>query len=343
MRFNVLGNSVTGYKNLVRGSKSQDYIDYKEEDKYIICSVADGHSTPFFKHSLDGAKFACEASIDVLSENFDMDIEKLEEKLINYEIQKKIESRWRSLVEEHYKKNYPNVFKIEYIKYSTTLLSVLITDSFILYLKLGDGDIVLKSKDEYKVVINTRNNLTVDSLGREGEYRHIMYSLEKIEENYLIENLVSKLSDIIEHGGWSYEKGFDEICLIVDRDKESFISKPGNDQYKYVLDRCLENGFRFCVTNPCFEFWLLMHSDKVLELDKDKLLNNSKVTSKRRYAEDELRKIYSGYKKSSYHAEEFVKNIDIAIKNEKEFCEDIQRLKDSIGSNIGILIEDMRS
>ena len=86
-----------------------------------------------------------------------------------------------------------------------------------------------------------------------------------------------------------------------------------------------------------------MHSDKVLELDKDKLLNNSKVTSKRRYAEDELRKIYSGYKKSSYHAEEFVKNIDIAIKNEKEFCEDIQRLKDSIGSNIGILIEDMRS
>lgn len=167
--------------------------------------------------------------------------------------------------------------------------------------------------------------------------------LEKIEENYLIENLVSKLSDIIEHGGWSYEKGFDEICLIVDRDKESFISKPGNDQYKYVLDRCLENGFRFCVTNPCFEIWLLMHSDKVLELDKDKLLNNSKVTSKRRYAEDELRKIYSGYKKSSYHAEEFVKNIDIAIKNEKEFCEDIQRLKDSIGSNIGILIEDMRS
>lgn len=167
--------------------------------------------------------------------------------------------------------------------------------------------------------------------------------LEKIEENYLIENLVSKLSDIIEHGGWSYEKGFDEICLIVDRDKESFISKPGNDQYKYVLDRCLENGFRFCVTNPCFEFWLLMHSDKVLELDKDKLLNNSKVTSKRRYAEDELRKIYSGYKKSSYHAEEFVKNIDISIKNEKEFCEDIQRLKDSIGSNIGILIEDMRS
>ena len=110
MRFNILGNSVTGYKNLVRGSKSQDYIDYKEEDKYIICSVADGHSTDFFKHSLEGARFACKASIEVLSENFDMDMKKLKEKLINYEIQKKIESRWRSLVEDRIYKIFYNTF-----------------------------------------------------------------------------------------------------------------------------------------------------------------------------------------------------------------------------------------
>lgn len=182
MKFNIIKNSVIGYKNLVRGSKSQDYIDYKEDDKYIICSVADGHSTTFFKHSSEGARFACEASIDVLSEKFDMEVEKLEEKLINYEIQRQIDNRWKFLVEEHYKKNYPNVFKIEYMKYSTTLLSVLITDKFILYLKLGDGDIVLKRKNEYKCVIDNRNNLTVDSLGREGEYRHMMYLLEKIEK-----------------------------------------------------------------------------------------------------------------------------------------------------------------
>lgn len=182
MKFNIFKSSVIGYKNLVKGYKSQDYIDCKEDEKYIICSVADGHSTDFFKHSLEGARFACKASIEILSENFDMDIEKLKQKLVNYKIQKQIDIRWRSLVEEHYKKNYPNVFKIEYIKYSTTLLSVLITNKFILYLKLGDGDIVLKSKDGYKCAIETRNNLTVDSLGREGEYRHMMYSLEKIEK-----------------------------------------------------------------------------------------------------------------------------------------------------------------
>jgi len=61
-------------------------------------------------------------------------------------------------------------------------LSVLITDKFILYLKLGDGDIVVKNKDGYKIPINTRSNLTVDSLGREDEYKNIMYKIEKVKE-----------------------------------------------------------------------------------------------------------------------------------------------------------------
>ena len=29
MKFDIFKNSVIGYKNLIRGSKSQDYIDYK--------------------------------------------------------------------------------------------------------------------------------------------------------------------------------------------------------------------------------------------------------------------------------------------------------------------------
>lgn len=156
--------------------------------------------------------------------------------------------------------------------------------------------------------------------------------LEKTPEDII------DIPEIIKFGDLSYEEDFDEICLIVDRDKESFIES----QYEYVKEKCSEKGFRFCVTNPCFEFWLLMHSEKVFDLNQEKLLENPKITSKRRYAEDELHKIYPSYKKSNYKAEEFVENIDTAIKNEKEFCEDVEGLKDSIGSNIGFLIEDMR-
>ena len=32
MKFNIFKSSIIGYKNLVKGSESQDYIDYKEDD-----------------------------------------------------------------------------------------------------------------------------------------------------------------------------------------------------------------------------------------------------------------------------------------------------------------------
>lgn len=166
--------------------------------------------------------------------------------------------------------------------------------------------------------------------------------IEDLCEEYEVINIVEDISEIIKDSGLTYEEGFDQICLIVDRDKDSFISTPENNQYKYVLDKCNKMGFQFCVTNPCFEFWLLLHFDEVFELDEEKLLNNSKVTAKRRYAENELRKIWPGYNKSSYHSEKLVKNIDKAIENEKKFCEDIEQLENSVGSNIGRLVQKMR-
>ncbi|MEE1087237.1 MAG: RloB family protein [Schaedlerella sp.] len=160
-----------------------------------------------------------------------------------------------------------------------------------------------------------------------------------LKEEYEVENIVEDISDIIKDGGLTYEEGFDQICLIVDRDKDSFVS----EQYSYVMNKCKEMGFLFCVTNPCFEFWLLLHFDEVFELDKEKLLENPKATAKRRYAENELRRICPHYNKSSYQAETLVKDIDKAIENEKKFCEDVESLKDSVGSNIGVLITQMRN
>lgn len=166
--------------------------------------------------------------------------------------------------------------------------------------------------------------------------------ITSIIKEYEIENVVGDISEIIKDSGLTYSEGFDKICLIVDRDRDSFVSTPDNNQYKYVSEKCKEMGFEFYVTNPCFEFWLLLHFDEVLGLDREKLLQNPKVTAKRRYTEDALRKIYPRYRKSSYNAEIFVKNIDKAIENEKQFCEDIEQLEYSVGSNIGKMILLMR-
>lgn len=166
--------------------------------------------------------------------------------------------------------------------------------------------------------------------------------LDALKNQYEVVNIVGDISGIIREGGLTYEEGFDQICLIVDRDRESFPSKPENNQYKYVLDKCREMNFFFCVTNPCFEFWLLLHFDEVFKLDKEKLLENPRVTSKRRYVEDKLREFFPGYSKSSYRAEPLVRDVDRAIENEKRFCEDIVELEYSVGSNIGRLLSHIR-
>lgn len=153
-----------------------------------------------------------------------------------------------------------------------------------------------------------------------------------------LEGLMEAVTEIIDHAGIIYAEGLDKICFIVDRDKESFTA----DQYDYVLEECQKRKFGLYLTNPCFEFWLLMHFDDVSELDQEQLLENPKITSKRRYAEQELRKRIPDYTKSEYDAMALVRNVDVAIQNEKKFCEDINGLKNTVGSNVGLLICEMR-
>ncbi|MCM1558931.1 MAG: RloB family protein, partial [Butyrivibrio sp.] len=149
------------------------------------------------------------------------------------------------------------------------------------------------------------------------------------------------ISDIIRASNLTYDSRFDKICLIVDRDKKSFLANPENDQYGYVLETCLAKGFGFYVSNPCFEFWLLLHFDEVFDLDKEKLLENPQVTAKRRYTEHELRKLMPGYSKGRYKADTLIKQVKMAIKNEEKFCEELEGLKERLGTNVGLLINEM--
>lgn len=86
----------------------------------------------------------------------------------------------------------------------------------------------------------------------------------------------------------------------------------------------------------------MLHFDEVFTIDQSKMLINPKVTAKRNYAEDELKKLIPNYKKTRYDAELLVNRIEKAIENEKKFCEDIKELESSLGSNVGKLIVEMR-
>jgi hypothetical protein len=159
-----------------------------------------------------------------------------------------------------------------------------------------------------------------------------------LEKETSLKTLMEDVSKIIDYGNLTYAEGLDKICFIVDRDRNSFTTI----QYEEVMKQCRMKKFGLYLTNPCFEFWLLMHFEDVTKLDEKQLLENPLVTSKRRYTEHELRKRLPGYEKSRYDALTLVKNIDIAIKNENSYCEDLEKLESAIGSNVGLLICEMR-
>ena len=90
-----------------------------------------------------------------------------------------------------------------------------------------------------------------------------------------------------------YDKEIDEIWLIFDRDPNNF----NKEQFDNVYRNCEEYGFHIGFTNPNFEFWLLLHLPDINQYDKDILLTNTKVSSKRRYIDRELSSRMSGYNK----------------------------------------------
>ena len=85
----------------------------------------------------------------------------------------------------------------------------------------------------------------------------------------------------------------------------------------------------------------------------DLVLRNNRTTAEhplglfhphgeKRYAEAELCKLLPGYKKSHYNVSSIIVNLERALKNEKAFCETIEELVCNVGSNVGLLIQEMR-
>jgi len=117
-----------------------------------------------------------------------------------------------------------------------------------------------------------------------------------------------------------------------------------NIQYYNLVKECKENKIDLYVSNPCFEVWLLMHFEQFDTLDFQKLKENKRVGSSlksRKYSEKKLIE-FTGHSKTKLKFKTFINRVNFAIEKEKHYCEDLIGLKDSIGSNIGILLDKLR-
>lgn len=150
--------------------------------------------------------------------------------------------------------------------------------------------------------------------------------------------IINEAKDVIEQCD-SYFPDLDSVCIIVDRDRNSFTSA----QFDEAISLCRRNDFKFIVSNPCIEIWLLFHYSDLATYDIQELLDNKK-TGERTKTEITLKNdfLQGSYNKSRLHFErDFLPYVRNAVENSKKHVLTVDALKTKLGTNLGLLVEDI--
>lgn len=92
------------------------------------------------------------------------------------------------------------------------------------------------------------------------------------------------------------------------------------------------------LSNPCFEFWLLLHLvDVKNDYCVDELRENPRVSSKHRYITEQVSKLTHSSKRVDFR--KYLPNLDYAIKQAQEFETNIYGLITNLGTNVHLLFE----
>jgi len=163
----IIGETVPGASHIRAGIPNQDSILYVRESNRtlpIVLSVSDGHGSPKCFRSDRGSRFAVKKAAYLISEFLDerrgnFDTGEIENKGKEY-LPQEFVKRWREAVEADLKKEpftekeFENLEKksdtrarklVEdnpLLAYGATSLTVAMEEDFILYLQLGDGDML---------------------------------------------------------------------------------------------------------------------------------------------------------------------------------------------------------
>jgi len=210
----VIGGSIQGSAHIRECKPKQDQICWWPEPGEglpLVLVVADGHGGESHFRSHIGASFAVKTAIDVLVKfaertKNEADL-KLAKQRAEQELPKVIYNGWQIAIADELCTNpltQEELALVEKLRgaarrrhvtlhpvlaYGTTLLSVLITDKYILYLQLGDGDIlVVDEKDEVRKAISPNEELLGDevfSLSLSNAWKDFSVSFESLARDDL--------------------------------------------------------------------------------------------------------------------------------------------------------------
>ena len=134
-------------------------------------------------------------------------------------------------------------------------------------------------------------------------------------------------------------KSTDELWMIIDTDRWKNIDE--------IILECKKQGNMFvAVSNPCFEFWLLLHIKNINEynLSEQKLILKNGKTSKnsRTYVEKKIIEILGAYNKSKPQTEYFLQNIENAVNQAKLLNNPEEEYPKKLGSFVYKIIEKLK-
>jgi hypothetical protein len=135
----------------------------------------------------------------------------------------------------------------------------------------------------------------------------------------------------------------DELWMVIDRDRwqEGSLSQ--------LAQLCDQNQhLRFCMSNPCFELWLLLHLEDISTYDDKQLkeLQENRKTAKfsDTWLKRRVRALLGSYSESDYDAYRFMPLVDTACRRAKELdINPSDRWPQTIGTRVYRLIESIRN
>lgn len=132
----------------------------------------------------------------------------------------------------------------------------------------------------------------------------------------------------------------DELWLVIDRDRwhERMLSQ--------VAQFCSQNShLHFCMSNPCFELWLLLHLEDIREYDEsaaNELAMNRKNKAGVTWLKKRMRDLLGSYSESSYNALCLLPNVPKAMSIARELdINPTDRWPQSVGTRVYLLMDSI--
>ena len=129
----------------------------------------------------------------------------------------------------------------------------------------------------------------------------------------------------------------DELWMIIDTDQWKNIPE--------IIGECEKlNNMYVAVSNPCFEFWLLLHIKDITEYSKEeqeKILANAKVSKNRTYIEKKIIEIIGSHNKSKLQSSKYLPYVNDAINRARGLSDSSEKFPTELGSDVFKIVEKL--